>query len=222
MGILYTIATPIGNLGDITYRAVETLRAVTLILCEDTRLTKRLLNHYQITTPTAAYHQFTKPAVVQRYMEQLQAGRSMALVSDAGTPGLSDPGGRLIQAVLTAGIRVVPLPGPSAVITALQASGVDTSAFLYLGFLPHKHGRQKLLQEIIDNQRTVVIYESPHRLLKTLAALQFTNKYVVVARELTKIFEEFIRGSAAEVYEKLRSRSQIKGECVIIISSSQH
>lgn len=221
MGKLYIVATPIGNLGDITYRAVETLQSVQLILCEDTRVTQRLLQHYQVTTPTRSYHQFTEPRVIEGYLERLRQGHNLAVVTDAGTPGISDPGSRLIQAALAAAIQVVPIPGPSAVITALQASGIDTSEFIFLGFLPHKRGRQRLLTEIIAEQRTVVIYESPHRLMKTLTALRDSLKYIVIARELTKLYEEYIRGSAEEVYTTMQQRPTIKGECVVIITN-QH
>lgn len=219
MGRLYIVATPIGHLGDISYRAVETLRSVQLILCEDTRVTKRLLDHYQITTSTRSYHQFTTSGQVQQYLGRLQHGDNLALVSDAGTPGISDPGTRLVQAAMTTGIQVIPIPGPSAFVAALQASGIDTSSFLFLGFLPHKRGRQTLLQTIATEDRTVVFYESPHRLMKTLAALCDCPRQIIVARELTKLHEEFVRGTAAAVYENFFQRPKILGEIVVIVHS---
>ncbi|EKD76723.1 MAG: methyltransferase [uncultured bacterium] len=218
MGILYSVATPIGNLEDITYRAVHILQSVQLILCEDTRVTKRLADRYTIKTPLKHYDQFTLPGALQGLIQRLLDGSDIALVTDAGTPGISDPGSRLVQAALAAQITVCPIPGPSACIAALQASGVDSSEFIFLGFLPHKHGRQTMLAQIVQETRTVIVYESPHRLLKTLAALRTSNKYIVVARELTKIYEEFVRGSAEAIYENFSKRSAIKGEFVLIIS----
>lgn len=218
LGKLYSVATPIGNLGDMTYRAVETLRRVHLILCEDTRVSKRLLDRYRISTPTRSYHQFTKPTVVREYLGIMMSGHDLAIITDAGTPGISDPGGRLIQAAILEGVTVVPIPGASALVVALQSSGVDTNTFVFYGFLPHKRHRQRLLNEIIAERRTVILYESPHRLLKTLAVLKESNKYIVVARELTKVYEEFIRGKAADVYAQLQQRGTIKGECVLIIA----
>lgn len=220
MGTLYSVATPIGNLADITYRAVTTLQQVQAILCEDTRVTRRLLQHYAISTPTEVYHQFTTPEQIAKIIQRLQAGSNLAMVSDAGTPGISDPGSKLVQAAIAAGVTVVPIPGPSAVITALQASDVDTSEYIYLGFIPHKRGRQTLFKAIAAEQRTVVVYESPHRLLKTLAVLAEQDKYIIVARELTKIHEEFIRGDSKAVYDQLKARPSIKGECVIVIATS--
>lgn len=219
MGILYVVATPIGNLGDITVRALELLKQVDVILCEDTRTTRVLLKHYTITTSTEAYHQHTSTSQAATIIARLQTGKNLALVSDAGTPGISDPGSLLIQQAIQAGIQVVPIPGPSAVITALQAAGVDTSSFVYLGFLPHKKGRQTLLNYVITENRTVVFYESPHRLLKALAALSTSNRSVIVARELTKIHEEFVRGSAKEVYENFLARPKVLGECVVIVEN---
>lgn len=220
MGTLYSVATPIGNLADITYRAVTVLQQVQAILCEDTRVTRRLLQHYAISTPTEVYHQFTTSGQIEKIIQRLQAGVNLAMVSDAGTPGISDPGSKLVQAAIAAGVTVVPIPGPSAVITALQASDVDTSEYMYLGFIPHKRGRQTLFKAIAAEERTVVVYESPHRLLKTLAVLAEQDKYIIVARELTKIHEEFIRGDSKTVYDQLKTRPSIKGECVIVIATS--
>jgi len=220
MGILYSVATPIGNLEDITYRAVTVLQSVSVILCEDTRVTRHLTERYAITTPLQHYDQFTQPRLLNGLIQRLEQGESIALVTDAGTPGVSDPGTRLVQAAIAAGITVCPIPGPSALITALQASGLDTSEFIFLGFLPHKRGRQAKLAAIAASDRTVIIYESPHRLLKTLAVLRTSNKYIVVGRELTKIYEEFVRGSAETVYEIFSKRPSIKGECVLIIGQA--
>lgn len=217
MGTLYSIATPIGNLSDITLRALETLRTVDIILCEDTRTTKKLLGHYDIKTPTQSYHQHTSQDGIAHIITALQNGKTMALVSDAGTPTISDPGSNLVAQVVAAGIEVVPIPGAVAFVTALQAAGVDTSQFVYVGFIPHKKGRQTLFSMIANETRTVVAYESPHRLLKTLEALRTSTRKVVVARELTKIHEEFVRGSAEEVYQTFAQRQHIKGECVLIV-----
>lgn len=217
MGILYSVATPIGNLSDITIRALDVLKQVAAILCEDTRTTRVLLKHYTITTAVEAYHQHTSSSQAEHIIARLQAGENLALVSDAGTPAISDPGSLLIQQAIQAGIQVVPIPGASAVICALQAAGVDTSSFVYLGFLPHKKGRQTLIKYIVEEQRTVVFYESPHRLLKTLAALSTSSRSIVVARELTKMHEEFVRGSAQEVYKNFLQRPKILGECVVIV-----
>lgn len=219
MGILYSISTPIGNLEDITVRALRILKEVDSILCEDTRTTKILLKHYHIATPTEIYHQHTHPKQLAAIVERVQHGQNLAIVTDAGTPTISDPGSPLIQQAVTAAIQVVPVPGPSAVICALQAAGVDTSSFVYLGFLPHKKGRQTLLNYVIEERRTVVFYESPHRLLKTLQALSTSEKSVVVARELTKVHEEFVRGSATQVYDNFLMRPKILGECVVIVHS---
>ncbi|MBI4407183.1 MAG: 16S rRNA (cytidine(1402)-2'-O)-methyltransferase [Candidatus Kerfeldbacteria bacterium] len=221
MGTLYTIATPIGNLEDITLRAIRLLQEVSLILCEDTRVTKRLLNHYQITTPTRPYHQHSSQQTEAWVMSQLQAGQNIALVSDAGTPTISDPGARLVSAVIAAGGTVTPIPGPSALITALQAAGVDTSQFTFYGFLPHKKGRQTLLQAIAAADHTIVFYESIHRLEKAITALADSKKYIVVARELTKTFEEFIRGDATSVATIIRQHPTLKGECVVIVSPAR-
>lgn len=220
MGILYSVATPIGNLEDMTYRAVAILQSVSVILCEDTRVTKRLTEHYAIHTPLQHYDQHTQPRQLENLVERLRCGENIALVTDAGTPGISDPGTRLIQAAIAAGITVCPIPGPSAIGAAVQACGLDISEFVFLGFLPHKRGRQTKLAAISAEQRTVVLYESPHRLLKTLQALRSSKKYIVVGRELTKIYEEFIRGSAEDVYQKLAQRPTIKGECVLIIGQA--
>lgn len=218
-GVLYTIATPIGNLEDVTFRAVSVLQFADIIACEDTRETKKLLERYEIDAGERllSYHAQSREGREDEILAALEEGRSVALVSDRGTPGISDPGSRLIGRAVEAGVSVVPVPGPSAVVCALQAAGVDTSAYVYMGFMPHKKGRKTMLEEIAAEKRTVVFYESPHRLMKTLEALCESGRSVVVARELTKMHEEFVRGTAQEVYDEFASRDKVQGECVVIV-----
>jgi len=213
---LYTVATPIGNLKDITYRAVEVLREADLIVAEDTRHSGILLKKYEITTHMDSFHAHSGDSKLEKIMKRLRNGDDVALISDAGTPGISDPGYRLIKAACDEGIEVVPIPGPSAFLCALQAAGVPTDKFLYLGFLPLKKGRQKLLDSLVEEKRTIVFYESPHRILKTLGQIaeRMPERYIVVARELTKIYEEFVSGTAEEIAQKIKP----KGEFVIIIA----
>jgi 16S rRNA (cytidine1402-2'-O)-methyltransferase len=216
---LYVVATPIGHLDDITLRAIEILKSVGFIACEDTRETRKLLDHIGIVdAELLSYHAQSADSREDQILERLLAGGTAAIVSDRGTPGISDPGSRLIRRAVEAGISVVPIPGASAVITALQASGADTSRFEYLGFLPHKKGRQTLFEYMKSVDHTVVFYESPHRILKTLDALRDSGKQIVVCRELTKMHEEFVRGSAEAVYEAFAGRSDIRGEFVVIVS----
>lgn len=218
--ILYTVATPIGNMQDITLRAIETLKSVDWIICEDTRETHKLLELYGITGKRlVSYHAQSTRGSEDRILSELLAKDtgSVALVSDRGTPGISDPGVRLIATAVARGVHVVPIPGASAVVCALQASGVDTSQFVYLGFLPHKKGRQTMLEFVVHAEQTVVFYESPHRLLKALAYLKDFDRHVIVARELTKMHEEFVRGSAQEVYDSFAGRDKVLGECVVIV-----
>ena len=200
-GTLYIVPTPIGNLEDITLRALRVLGEVDLIAAEDTRTTGRLLAHYDISTRQISYHEHNKLARLDEVLAVLAAG-DVALVSDAGTPGLSDPGYELIRACIEAGYTVTPLPGPSAVVAALVASGLPTDSFTYLGFLPRKSSaRRKALTDVGDNPHTLVLYEAPHRLLETLGDI-FTvlgNRQVVVGREISKLYEEFRRGPASEV-----------------------
>lgn len=224
MSKFYVVATPIGNLGDITLRAVETLKNVDLILCEDTRETKKILNKYNIDKPTMSYHAQSKLAKTDKIFEFLSEGKNLALVSDAGTPGISDPGAMLVSKIkekfTESSVQVVPVPGPSAVITALSASGLPTHEFTFLGFLPHKKGRETLFKEVRDGKRTFVFYESPHRILKTLESLvKFCpDKKVCVARELTKIYEEFKTGTPAEVLEYFKTNlEKQRGEFTIIV-----
>ena len=223
MSKFYVVATPIGNLGDITFRAVETLKNVDLILCEDTRTTKNLLNKYAINKPTMSYHAQSKLAKTDKIFELLKEGKDLALVSDAGTPTISDPGAMLISKIkeeLGDEVQVIPIPGVSAVITALSAAGFPTHEFTFLGFLPHKKGRETLFKEIAGAERTVVFYESPHRILKTLESLDkfCPNKKVCIARELTKIYEEFKTGSATELLEYLtKNPIKQKGEFTVLV-----
>jgi 16S rRNA (cytidine1402-2'-O)-methyltransferase len=224
MSKFYVVATPIGNMGDITYRAIETLNEVDLILCEDTRMTKRLLDKYSINKPTMSYHAQSKLSKTDKIFELLEEGKNLALVSDAGTPGISDPGAMLVSQIKTQlndSVEVIPIPGATALITALSASGLPTHEFTFLGFLPHKKGRETLFREISESKRTVVFYESPHRILKTLESLQkfCPNKKVCIARELTKIYEELKTGTALELFEYLNNNPvKQKGEFTVLVS----
>ncbi len=221
IGKLYIVATPIGNLGDLTFRAKEILENVDLIACEDTRHSKILLNHYNIKKPLLSFHGHSGQMKVDKIVEYLTNGDDVALISDAGTPGISDPGYVLIQAVLENEIEVIPIPGSSAVLTALCASGLPTDKFTYLGFLPVKKGRQTLLKSIADSKYTVVFYESPHRLLKTIGELKKYLKpdtKIAIAKELTKIYETFFRGTLDDIEKKLPA-GKPKGEYVIMINN---
>lgn len=235
MSKFYVVATPIGNMGDITLRAIETLKEVDLILCEDTRETKKILQKYDINTPTMSYHSQSKLNKVDKIFALLEEGKNLALVSDAGTPTISDPGAMLITKIkecqgqsLTSSvsktvldIQVIPVPGASAVIAALSVSGLPTHEFTFLGFLPHKKGRETLFKEIAESKRTMVFYESPHRILKTLESLQkfCPNKKVCIAREITKIYEEFKTGSPIELSEYLiKNPIHQKGEFTVLVS----
>lgn len=219
-GTLYIVATPIGNLGDMTVRALETLKQVDLVLSEDTRVTKKLLNHYQIATPTLSCHEHTERGKLTQIIDRLVAGESMALVTDAGTPGLSDPGNVLVSLALEAGIQVVPIPGVSALATLVSVAGVDMREFVFLGFPPHKKGRETYFKRIAVSEEPVIYYESPHRVIKNLELLESLapDKKIILGRELTKMFEEVVRGSAAEVLAHLQSDpNKTKGEFVIIV-----
>lgn len=224
MSKFFVVATPIGNMGDITYRAIETLKNVDLILCEDTRETRKLLDKYSINRPTMSYHAQSKLAKTDKIFEFLKEGKDLALVSDAGTPGISDPGAMLISKIKTElkEVEVVPIPGPTAVITALSASGFPIHEFTFLGFLPHKKGRETIFKEIAEAKRTYVFYESPHRILKTLESLiKFCpNKKICIARELTKIYEEFKIGEAEEILKYFtKNKIKQKGEFTVLVSS---
>lgn len=220
---LYIVPTPIGNLGDITLRSLEILRSVTTILAEDTRTTSVLLRHYEITRPLQSFHVFNEHKVLKGLIERLRSGEVMALVSDAGTPGISDPGFLLTREVLKEGLRVECLPGSTAFVPALIKSGFPTDRFVFEGFLPHKKGRQAALRQIAMEERTVVLYESPHRLLKTLEQLvEFAGgeRNVSVSRELTKIHEETKTGPLSEVLAHF-SKGTVKGEIVIVVDGKK-
>ena len=225
---LYIVATPIGNLEDISFRAIRILNEVDLVLCEDTRVTKILLERYEIKKPILSYHQHSKLQKIDYIINLLKEGKNLALVSDAGTPGISDPGQRLIGKVLEelgGEIKIEPIPGPNAAIAALSISGFDTDEFLFLGFPPHKKGRQTFFVNVLEEsqKRTVVFYESTHRIIKALEQLDSllqTKNYklktdLMVCRELTKKFETIYRGTPSEVLEKLRG-GIIKGEFVVV------
>jgi len=222
---LYIIATPIGNLKDITLRALEILQSVDLILCEDTRVTSKLLAHYEIKKPLQSYHQHSKLAKVERILEALEEGKNIALVSDAGMPGISDPGGMLVEAVakrFSDSVVVVPIPGANAALAVLSVSGFPTDRFLFLGFPPHKKGRKTFFDEVAAREETQVFYESKHRIEKALAELaeRLGDRPIVVARELTKQFETIYRGTAAECLAKLQ-RDKILGEFVVVVKAEK-
>lgn len=218
-GTLYVVATPLGNLEDITLRALRVLKEVALIACEDTRRTRILLTHFGIHAPVTSYFEHNKLRKAARLLETLQAGQSVALVTDAGTPGISDPGFLLVKQAREAGIPVVPVPGPSAVAAALSAAGVPADRFLFEGFLPVKPGRRvHRLEALRDLELTVVCYESPHRILASLEAVAqvFGEREIVVAREMTKTFEEIVRGPAAALRERFAGGTA-RGEFTVII-----
>jgi 16S rRNA (cytidine1402-2'-O)-methyltransferase len=219
-GTLYLVATPIGNLEDITLRALRVLREADLIACEDTRQTGKLLAHFGIEKPMVSYHEHNEAARTVELIAKLEGDSNIALVSDAGTPLVSDPGYRLVTAAISAGIAVVPIPGASAVLGALSAAGLPTDAFRFCGFLPAKQGqRKKALEALRGEECTLVFYDAPHRILDTLADVQavYGDRPVVVARELTKLHEEFLRGTADEVRAQLAARPSVKGEITFII-----
>ncbi len=220
MGILYLVATPIGNLEDITLRALRILKEVDLIACEDTRHTGKLLTHYDIRTPRESYHQFNEASRAPRLIQQLKDGKNIALVSDAGSPLVSDPGYELVAACRREGIPVIPVPGPSAAIAALTASGLPVESFFFAGFLPSKgSGRKRRLEELAALPCTLILYEAPHRLLASLEDMValFGPRQATVARELTKVHEEMLHGSLPDLLEVLRARPRIQGEITIVI-----
>jgi 16S rRNA (cytidine1402-2'-O)-methyltransferase len=223
-GTLYVVATPIGNLEDISYRAVRVLKEADLIACEDTRHTAKLLNHYGIDKPMVSYHEHNEAARAEELVAKLTAGLNIAQVSDAGMPGISDPGYRVIHLAIERGVRVVPIPGPSALVAALAASGLPTDSFQFLGFLPAKSGqRRTMLETLRDAQHTTVVYEAPHRIVETMkdiVELLGSERPVALARELTKVHEEFIRGSAAEVLRRVQEQ-ELKGEITLLIGKGE-
>ena len=223
MNQLYLVATPIGNLEDITYRAVRVLSEVDLILCEDTRVTINLLNKYGINKPTMSYHSQSKLSKIDKILELINEGKTLALVSDAGTPTISDPGSVLVSKIREEypDMEIIAIPGASALVSALSVSGLPSSEFVFLGFLPHKKGRETLFKEISEMKRTVVFYESPHRIMKTLDSLKkyVGDRKVVIAREISKIYEQIVSGSSTEVEQYfLNNQDKVRGEFVVLIS----
>lgn len=222
---LYLVATPIGNLGDITLRALDVLRAVDRIACEDTRQTQKLLNHFEIAKPTVSCHEHNEHSRAAELIAAIKGGNAIALVSDAGTPGVSDPGSWLVREAIAAGVPVFPIPGANAAVSALIASGLAADEFEFLGFLPEKAGARRTRLELLAAEkskvaRTLIFYEAPHRLLDTLADFEFVwgpQLRIVVARELTKIHEEFLRGTVAEVRSELAGRDRIRGEITLLV-----
>jgi len=229
MSNLYIVGTPIGNLKDISIRALEVLKDVDLILCEDTRVTQKLLNHFEIKTKTLSYHQHSKLKKVKYILELLEEGQNLALVSDAGTPGISDPGNKLVEEVvklLSEQVNVIPIPGASALTASASIPGFQMDKFSFLGFPPQKRKRKKFFQEVVNSKYPVIFYESPYRILKTLNEISIINNKlsVVVCRELTKKFETIYRGTIEQVIEKIKNPQpgeKIKGEFVIIINLKQ-
>jgi 16S rRNA (cytidine1402-2'-O)-methyltransferase len=222
-GILYLCPTPIGNLEDITFRVLKTLKNVDVIAAEDTRVTRKLLNYYEIKTPTTSYFEHNKQEKGPELISLMQNGKNIALVTDAGTPGISDPGEDLVKKAIEAQIKVVPLPGPVAAVCALVGSGLSTERFVFEGFLPRKNkDRKQILTELIDETRTIILYESPYRLIQTLQDLMeyLGNRFIVVARELTKVHEEFIRGTIADVINRF-NEVKPRGEIIILIEGNK-
>lgn len=216
--MLYIVATPIGNLDDITLRAIKTLEEVDFIFAEDTRVTKKLLNHLGIEKIVYRYDEHTKMHQVSNIANMLENGNKIALVTDAGTPCISDPGFEVVDEALKRGIKVIPIPGPSAMTAAASVAGISTRRFCFEGFLPKKKGRQTLLKSLAEEERTIVIFESPHRIEKTLRDIEtfIGVREVVIVREITKIYEEILRGTTTELIEKL-SKKPVKGEIVLLI-----
>jgi 16S rRNA (cytidine1402-2'-O)-methyltransferase len=218
-GSLTLVATPIGNLGDITLRALEVLKSVSVILAEDTRHSRRLLNHYAINTPLVAYHDHNEARITPSLVERMQRGEKMALITDAGTPGISDPGFYLVRAALAAGIEVTTTPGPSALLAALTLSGFPCETFIFVGFTPKKPGElAKVVEELVEEQRTTVFYVAPHQLRKVLDAIadRIPDREIAVAKELTKLHEAVVRGTAADVKIKF-APTMPQGEFVLIV-----
>lgn len=223
MSILYVVATPIGNLEDITLRAIRVLGEVDYVLCEDTRMTRKLLSHYDIKTPTISYHANSKITKLEKILEMLEEGKNLALVSDAGTPTISDPGVQLVEAIREKlpEVKVLSVPGASALTAAISVAGVPSARFEFLGFLPHKKGRETIFSEIATSDTTTIFYESPHRIIKTLESLakHCPEKNISISRELTKIYESFVSGTPAEVLQHYdENKEEIRGEFVVIVS----
>jgi len=224
MGKLYVVATPIGNLEDITLRAIRILKEVDLIAAEDTRTTRKLTSRFDIGTPIIAYFQHSGTEQIKKIIDELKAGKNIALVSEAGTPSISDPGTPLISEVTKQGIEVVPIPGASAVAALASVSGLPVDRFAFYGFLPHKKGRKKLITKMLTEDKPVIFYESPHRIIKTLeqiAAEKSEGLQLVVGRELTKKFEEILRGEITDVLAELKKRPSTKGEFTVLLQTQK-
>lgn len=220
MATLFIVGTPIGNLEDLTFRAKRILLSVKIIACEDTRVTKKLLQQYEISTPTISLHQHSDPAKIEQLLSRVVRGQDVAYVTDAGMPAIADPGGRLVAAARADDVRIEVVPGPTALTSALAVAGFPADTFLFLGFLPHKKGRQTLFSRIAATEETVVLYESPHRLMKTLASLvtAIPDRALAVCRELTKMHESVVPGTAGQVLSHFKHHEdEIRGEIVIVI-----
>lgn len=224
-GKLYIVSTPIGNLEDITLRAIRILKEVDLIACEDTRVTKKLLSHYQIHKPLTSYHEYNEREKAEKLLPMLESGKSIAVVSDAGTPGVSDPGYRLVSLASEKDIEVISVPGPSAAIATLSVSGLPTSSFIFLGFLPKSDKkRREFLESVREYTQTIIFYESPNRVIETLKSMVETlgNRRVSVSREITKMFEETLRGEISQVIQILEQREGTKGEFTIVLEGKSN
>lgn len=220
IGTLYIVATPIGNLEDMTFRAIRTLKEVDRIVCEDTRVTKKLLFHYEIQKPLVAYHQHSGNLSRDKIIEAILRGENVAVVTDAGTPGVSDPGNELVEAAVEKGIMVVPIPGVSALATLLSVSGIDMQRFLFLGFPPHKKGRKTFFERVAESKIPVVYYDSPYRVIKNLVLLKenVVEAKIIIGRELTKKFEEIVRGNVSQVLKYFEEHPEkVKGEFAVIL-----
>lgn len=221
--MLYLVPTPIGNLQDITLRALDVLKKVDLILAEDTRNTIKLLNHFQVIRPLSPFHQHNEHQVLQHLVNQLMEGKNIALVSDAGTPGISDPGFLLVRECIKVGVKVECLPGATAFVPALVNSGLPSNRFVFEGFLPQKKGRQTMFKKLVEEERTMIFYESPHRLVRTLEdMIQYfgAERLCCVSRELTKLYEENARGTLQEVCEHFKKK-EVKGEIVMVVAGRE-
>ncbi|MGE5444308.1 MAG: 16S rRNA (cytidine(1402)-2'-O)-methyltransferase [Ignavibacteriales bacterium] len=224
-GKLYIVSTPIGNLEDITLRAIRILKEVDLIACEDTRVTKKLLSHYQIHKPLTSYHEYNEREKAEKLLPMLESGKSIAVVSDAGTPGVSDPGYRLVSLASEKDIEVISVPGPSAAIATLSVSGLPTSSFIFLGFLPKSDKKRREFLELVrEYTQTIIFYESPNRVIETLKSMVETlgNRRVSVSREITKMFEETLRGEISQVIQILEQREGTKGEFTIVLEGKSN
>lgn len=223
IGAIYIIPTPIGNLEDITLRAIRILSEIDVLLCEDTRVTSRLLQHLNIKKKLLSYHSFNEKSRVNQIIDKILSGEKIGLVSDAGTPTISDPGSKLLKEAISNKIPIISLPGPTAFVTALAASGLDTDKFIFLGFPPQKKGRQTFLKSLSNYDITIILYESPHRivkLLKELDELDYSNWQICVSREISKIYEEYSRGTVNEVLEIYLKKEIVKGEITVLIQKN--